>query len=97
MIGQLFDVLTGYREIERATNRRFCETVCALFDSRDNRVNPELSNLLRPARELDRGGHRSHCVLIEHWDVIQDEVTQEQSKSGQPMFGSKFATYESAG
>jgi predicted SnoaL-like aldol condensation-catalyzing enzyme len=35
-------------------------------------------------------------VLVEHWDVIQDEVTQEQSKSGQPMFGSTFATYASA-
>ncbi len=35
-------------------------------------------------------------VLVEHWDVIQDEVTQEQSKSGQPMFGDKFATYASA-
>ena len=29
-------------------------------------------------------------VLVEHWDVIQDEATQEQSKSGQPMFGDKF-------
>jgi predicted SnoaL-like aldol condensation-catalyzing enzyme len=29
-------------------------------------------------------------LLIEHWDVIQDEVTQEQSKSGLPMFGDKF-------
>ena len=29
-------------------------------------------------------------VLVEHWDVIQDEVTQEQSKSGLPMFGDKF-------
>ena len=29
-------------------------------------------------------------VLAEHWDVIQDEVTQEQSKSGLPMFGDKF-------
>lgn len=26
-------------------------------------------------------------VLVDHWDVIQDEATQEQSKSGQPMFG----------
>jgi predicted SnoaL-like aldol condensation-catalyzing enzyme len=34
-------------------------------------------------------------VLIEHWDVIQDEATREQSKSGQPMFGSTFATYAS--
>jgi predicted SnoaL-like aldol condensation-catalyzing enzyme len=35
-------------------------------------------------------------VLVEHWDVIQDEATQEQSKSGQPMFGPTFATYASA-
>ena len=32
-------------------------------------------------------------LLVEHWDVIQDEATREQSKSGQPMFGSTFATY----
>jgi predicted SnoaL-like aldol condensation-catalyzing enzyme len=29
-------------------------------------------------------------VLAEHWDVIQDEVNKEQSKSGNPMFGSDF-------
>jgi predicted SnoaL-like aldol condensation-catalyzing enzyme len=29
-------------------------------------------------------------VLVEHWDVIQDEATQEQSKSGHPMFGENF-------
>jgi len=29
-------------------------------------------------------------ILIEHWDVIQDEATQEQSKSGLPMFGKTF-------
>jgi predicted SnoaL-like aldol condensation-catalyzing enzyme len=29
-------------------------------------------------------------VMVEHWDVIQDEVSQEQSKSGLPMFGDKF-------
>ena len=28
--------------------------------------------------------------LVEHWDVIEDEVTQEQSKRGLPMFGDKF-------
>ena len=28
-------------------------------------------------------------VLVEHWDVIQDEATQEQSKS-RPMFGDSF-------
>lgn len=29
-------------------------------------------------------------ILVEHWDVIQDEATREQSKSGLPMFGAKF-------
>lgn len=29
-------------------------------------------------------------VLAEHWDVIQDEATKEQSKSGLPMFGDHF-------
>jgi predicted SnoaL-like aldol condensation-catalyzing enzyme len=29
-------------------------------------------------------------ILIEHWDVIQDEATREQSKSGLPMFGDAF-------
>jgi predicted ester cyclase len=29
--------------------------------------------------------------LAEHWDVIQDEATTEQSKSGLPMFGTSFA------
>jgi len=29
-------------------------------------------------------------VLAEHWDVIQDEATQQQSLSGLPMFGDNF-------
>jgi predicted SnoaL-like aldol condensation-catalyzing enzyme len=29
-------------------------------------------------------------ILVEHWDVIQDEATKEQSKSGNPMFGNTF-------
>jgi predicted SnoaL-like aldol condensation-catalyzing enzyme len=28
--------------------------------------------------------------LIEHWDVLQDEATREQSKSGLPTFGDTF-------
>ena len=30
-------------------------------------------------------------VLVEHWDVLQDEATREESQSGQPMFGTEFA------
>jgi predicted SnoaL-like aldol condensation-catalyzing enzyme len=32
-------------------------------------------------------------ILVEHWDVIQDEATEEQSKSKAPMFGSTFPVY----
>ena len=28
--------------------------------------------------------------LAEHWDVLQDEATREQSASGLPMFGDRF-------
>jgi predicted SnoaL-like aldol condensation-catalyzing enzyme len=29
-------------------------------------------------------------ILVEHWDVIQNEATRESSKSGVPMFGDTF-------
>ena len=30
-------------------------------------------------------------ILVEHWDVIQDEATKQESKSGLPMFGEEFS------
>jgi predicted SnoaL-like aldol condensation-catalyzing enzyme len=42
-------------------------------------------------RDSDRGQRVNWIIVdilrIEHWDVIQDEATQVQSKSGLPMFG----------
>src|SRR6266550_7643017 len=29
-------------------------------------------------------------LLMEHWDVLQDEATREESLSGRPMFGTSF-------
>jgi predicted SnoaL-like aldol condensation-catalyzing enzyme len=29
-------------------------------------------------------------LLAEHWDVLQDEATRAESKSGRPMFGEHF-------
>jgi predicted SnoaL-like aldol condensation-catalyzing enzyme len=29
-------------------------------------------------------------VFVEHWDVLQDESTEAESKSGLPMFGTRF-------
>jgi predicted SnoaL-like aldol condensation-catalyzing enzyme len=35
-------------------------------------------------------GREGHGIHVEHWGVIQDEATQQQSKSGNPMFGPSF-------
>jgi predicted SnoaL-like aldol condensation-catalyzing enzyme len=32
-------------------------------------------------------------ILVEHWDVIQDEATEDQSISKRPIFGTTFPTY----
>jgi len=32
-----------------------------------------------------------HGRLAEHWDVLQDEATKAESKSGLPMFGGHFS------
>jgi hypothetical protein len=29
-------------------------------------------------------------LLVEHWDVVEDEASQAESKSGNPMFGDGF-------
>lgn len=31
-------------------------------------------------------------ILLEHWDVLQDEATKAESKSGLPMFGDTWPT-----
>ena len=35
----------------------------------------------------------SNGVLVEHWDVIQDEATDEQSIRKRPVFGTTFPAY----
>jgi predicted SnoaL-like aldol condensation-catalyzing enzyme len=30
-------------------------------------------------------------MLAEHWDVLQDEATEAESRSGLPMFGARFS------
>jgi predicted SnoaL-like aldol condensation-catalyzing enzyme len=33
-----------------------------------------------------------HGLIAEHWDVVQDEATAQESSSGLPMFGDTFPT-----
>jgi predicted SnoaL-like aldol condensation-catalyzing enzyme len=50
------------------------------FSGRGSAVNWIAADILR----IEDG------VLREHWDVLQDEATEEQSKSKAPMFGPRF-------
>jgi predicted SnoaL-like aldol condensation-catalyzing enzyme len=33
-------------------------------------------------------------ILVKHWDVIQDEATEEQAISKRSMFGKTLPTYK---
>jgi predicted SnoaL-like aldol condensation-catalyzing enzyme len=50
------------------------------FSGRGSPVNWIAADILR----IENG------VFQEHWDVLQDEATKAESKSGLPMFGDKF-------
>jgi predicted SnoaL-like aldol condensation-catalyzing enzyme len=55
-------------------------------------VHGRFSNLGRPKNWIAVDIVRiSDGLFAEHWDVLQDEVTRTESKSGLPMFGEKFA------
>jgi predicted SnoaL-like aldol condensation-catalyzing enzyme len=34
-------------------------------------------------------------LLVEHWDVVEDEASRADSKSGRPMFGDRFPAQQS--
>ena len=57
-------------------------------------VHGRFSNIGLPVNWIAADGVRlKDGILVEHWDVIQDEATEEQSKSKAPMFGSTFPVY----
>jgi predicted SnoaL-like aldol condensation-catalyzing enzyme len=57
-------------------------------------VHVRLSNVGQPANRIMADILRiEDGLLVEHWDVMQDESTTEESKSGLPMFfGDTFPT-----
>ena len=50
------------------------------FSGRGSSVNWIAADILR----IENG------LFQEHWDVLQDEATRKESKSGLPMFGTEF-------
>ena len=54
-------------------------------------VHGRISNIGLPANWITADIVRlKNGIILEHWDVLQDEATEQQSKSGNPMFGDSF-------
>jgi predicted SnoaL-like aldol condensation-catalyzing enzyme len=54
-------------------------------------VHGRFSGIGRPAAWIAADVVRiEDARLAEHWDVLQDEATKSESKSGLPMFGDRF-------
>jgi predicted SnoaL-like aldol condensation-catalyzing enzyme len=54
-------------------------------------VHGRFSNIGQPANWIAADIVRiENGLLAEHWDVIQDEATRAESKSGNPMWGPAF-------
>jgi hypothetical protein len=76
------------------TNARVLEAFITLFNKRD--YDAAVHTLLgsgRPAAFIPADIVRIEDGRpAEHWDVLQDEATQAESKSGLLMFGDQFSS-----
>jgi hypothetical protein len=50
-----------------------------------------ISNIGLPKNWIAADVRLADGVLAKHWDMLQDEVTRAESRSGLPMFGEKFS------
>ena len=75
----------------RETYTAVCETSLTIADGEFVIVHGRFSGFGSPVNWIAADILRiQDGILVEHWDVIQDEVTEEQSKSKAPMFGTTF-------
>jgi pimeloyl-ACP methyl ester carboxylesterase len=75
-------------ERSQAAGRAYLKRFRLRTENRD----PEVSANVAPAQvaALSKWGAPRDDRLAEHWDVLQDEATEAESKSGRPMFGVRF-------
>jgi predicted SnoaL-like aldol condensation-catalyzing enzyme len=81
----LFELVKGIPETLRYENALiFAEGDYVMLHGRFSGIGQPAAWVAADLVRLENGR------LAEHWDVIQDEATREQSRSGRPMFGESF-------
>jgi len=79
----------GLLALVRSVHRRY-ESALAMAEGDYVMVHGRFSGGGRPTRIVVDILRVEEGRLVEHWDVMQDEATSAESKSGLPMFGDRF-------
>jgi predicted SnoaL-like aldol condensation-catalyzing enzyme len=79
----------GLFALVRAVHRRY-ESALAIAEGDFVMAHGRFSGGGRPTRIVVDILRVDGGRLVEHWDVMQDEATRADSKSGLPMFGTRF-------
>jgi predicted SnoaL-like aldol condensation-catalyzing enzyme len=79
----------GLFTLVRGLTRRY-ESALAIAEGDYVMVHGRFSGGGRPTRVVVDILRIAGGRLAEHWDVVQDEATRAESKSGLPMFGEAF-------
>ena len=79
----------GLFSLVRGLTRRY-ESALAVAEGDYVMVHGRFSGGGRPTRIVVDILRIEGGRLAEHWDVVQDEATKAESKSGLPMFGATF-------
>jgi predicted SnoaL-like aldol condensation-catalyzing enzyme len=79
----------GLFSLVRGLTRRY-ESTLAVAEGEYVMVHGRFSGGGRPTRIVVDILRVEGGRLAEHWDVVQDEATKAESKSGLPMFGAAF-------
>jgi predicted SnoaL-like aldol condensation-catalyzing enzyme len=81
--------LNGLIDLVRSVHRRY-ESSVAVAEGEYVMVHGRFSGGGRPTRIVVDILRVENGRLAEHWDVMQEESTRSESKSGLPMFGDRF-------
>ena len=79
----------GLFSLVRGLTRRY-ESALVVAEGDSVMVHGRFSGGGRPTRIVVDIFRIEGARLAEHWDVVQDEATKAESKSGLPMFGATF-------
>jgi predicted SnoaL-like aldol condensation-catalyzing enzyme len=79
----------GLVALVRSVHRQY-ESALAVAEGNYVMVHGRFSGGGRPTRIVVDILRIEDGRLAEHWDVMQDEATRAESKSGLPMFGDRF-------